>query len=672
MRPARSPTRIALVAWTLACLLAVGSLPSASAATHPLASVVPMGMSAGDVAALQQLGAPPAFASFWVGAWMAQYGWGGLDNALAQAKASGTTPLLYWYYWGDSISPACVESGCNGLSRAQWDAMTQTLVQRIQADMGGAPVYVVLENEFNKNGIDSSSYAPTFDGYLAAKAATLHTAAGVRVVLGYGGWGEGNWGLFPKAIAASDALGFQTMRASTGDTEASYRAAPDRIAQLLNVTQQIGGKGAFLYDLALSSYPDAYWAQVQAQTLANVTAREGEYASHGLQGIIYRSLHDDPGMSPANYYGYAEQHWGLRDTSDAAKPAWAAWLAAYAPVNHPPVASMTTSASGLTVAVDGSSSSDPDGDALAYAWSFGDGASATGATASHAYAASGTYTVTLTVSDGQASSSASATVTVQQPNRPPVASFAASGANLSWSFDASASSDPDGDALAYAWDFGDGATATGVGATHAYAAAGTYTVTLTATDTHGASASTTRAVTATSPPPPAPFAASFSPYGGNNWWVQATVGANQPLSSVCASVNGGACQPLSLRSWGAWAASFYVPTNAMVRFTATSATTGASITSLPYWWPSGTLAFTATFSPYGGNNWWVQTNVNASLPLAGVCASVNGGACQALQLQSWGAWAASFYVATGAKVTFTATSTDGQKVTSAAYKWPVK
>jgi hypothetical protein len=68
----------------------------------------------------------------------------------------------------------------------------------------------------------------------------------------------------------------------------------------------------------------------------------------------------------------------------------------------------------------------------------------------------------------------------------------------------------------------------------------------------------------------------------------------------------------------------------------------------------------------------VQAVANASQPLAGVCASVNGSACQALKLQSWGAWAASFYVPTGARVAFTATSTSGAKATSAAYSWPVK
>ncbi len=80
----------------------------------------------------------------------------------------------------------------------------------------------------------------------------------------------------------------------------------------------------------------------------------------------------------------------------------------------------------------------------------------------------------------------------------------------------------------------------------------------------------------------------------------------------------------------------------------------------------------ATFSPYGGNDWWVQTKVSADQPLASVCATVNGGACQALTLQSWGAWAASFFVPTGAKVVFKATNAAGAWAASSGYTWPVK
>ncbi len=81
-----------------------------------------------------------------------------------------------------------------------------------------------------------------------------------------------------------------------------------------------------------------------------------------------------------------------------------------APPNQNPVANFTTSASGLTVNVNGSTSTDPDGNPLTYAWTFGDGGVATGATASHPYAAAGSYTITLTVNDGKGGTNSKSTV----------------------------------------------------------------------------------------------------------------------------------------------------------------------------------------------------------------------------------------------------------------------
>lgn len=87
--------------------------------------------------------------------------------------------------------------------------------------------------------------------------------------------------------------------------------------------------------------------------------------------------------------------------------------------NVPPVAAFTSSVSGLTATVDGSTSSDTDGSIFEYSWSFGDGKSGTGAVATHSYASAGTYAVTLTVTDDDGATHAvSHPVTVTAPGGP--------------------------------------------------------------------------------------------------------------------------------------------------------------------------------------------------------------------------------------------------------------
>ena len=186
------------------------------------------------------------------------------------------------------------------------------------------------------------------------------------------------------------------------------------------------------------------------------------------------------------------------------------------------------------------------------------------------------------------------------------------------------------------------------------------------------------------PPPPPPsgdFDATFDAKGGNEWWVQVDVDANQALAGVDARANGGAWHALTLRSWGDWAGSFHVPDGSIVEFRARS-TSGESEISGGYVWPSGEPAtgdggdgggdgtFTATFDAKGGNEWWVQVGVDANQDLRGVDARANGGSWHALTLRDWGDWAGSFHVPDGSIVEFRATSTSGATITSQGYVWP--
>lgn len=134
------------------------------------------------------------------------------------------------------------------------------------------------------------------------------------------------------------------------------------------------------------------------------------------------------------------------------------------------------------------------------------------------------------------------------PNRPPVAAFSSTMADLTVSVDAAASSDPDGTITSYAWDWGDN-TAPGSGrlASHTYTAGGPYTITLLVTDDDGATQTTTEAVIAEDPPPPvAPFLIKDN-FGRTTTssWGSADIGGAWTVSggaSAAASVASGQAQ----------------------------------------------------------------------------------------------------------------------------------
>lgn len=207
--------------------------------------------------------------------------------------------------------------------------------------------------------------------------------------------------------------------------------------------------------------------------------------------------------------------------------------------NQSPTASFTTSANGMTVAVNGVASSDPDGSIASYSWNWGDGtAAATGATASHTYATPGDHTITLTVTDDRGAT-ATTTRQVTATHADPSASFTAAASGLRVDVDAAASAASDGATLSYAWNWGDGASGSGRTANHSYAAGGTYTITLTVTDSLGATATTTRELTVSQ----IAFAArdDFERTVTAGWGDADTGGTWSPMSgsAAVASVAGG-------------------------------------------------------------------------------------------------------------------------------------
>src|SRR5581483_1818258 len=376
------------------------------------------------------------------------------------------------------------------------------------------------------------------------------------------------------------------------------------------------------------------------------------------------------GVAPTHAYAAAGSYVVKLTVSDGSLTGSSSSTVTAVQPNRAPVAALSCSATDLTATCDGSASSDPDGDALSYAYDFGDGATGEGPQATHTYATAGNHTIVLTVSDGKLSSTARAVVSTKMPNRAPIAQAACSAVNLTATCDASGSSDPDGDALTYAWAFGDGATATGVRATHAYAAAGSHTIQLTVSDgklSSGASATVTAVQ-----PNRAPTAAMSVSGSGLSFGFDGRSSSDPDgdALSYLWSFGDGATATGAQATHAYAAGGSYTATLTVTDPSGATGRASAAVSAVAPPPPAPAAPFSADFANVKGNEWWVQADVSGSEAISAVCASVDGGACQALKLQSWGSWAAVVHAPTGSKVTFTATGASGRSDSSVAYDWP--
>jgi len=267
---------------------------------------------------------PMRFGVFWMGSWTQKYGWGYAEQHLANARARGITPVVHWWYWGDDISPDCVERGCNDRrqgvwkDRATWYRMTREFGDVIRRTMGGAEAIVIVESEFNKGGIEH--YEP-FDGYLLDQIVELHRVPGVKVIVGFGNWGLSNWARFDRSASAADLVGTQLLRSSVRDA-ATYHQAVDTLVSGAAHLNNTFRKPSFVIDLALSSYPSSEYEAHQAAVVTELFKRLGELKALGVSGMIWRAIVDDPTMDTSNYHGAAEQHWGVVRADGSEKPAF--------------------------------------------------------------------------------------------------------------------------------------------------------------------------------------------------------------------------------------------------------------------------------------------------------------------------------------------------------------
>jgi hypothetical protein len=276
-----------------------------------------------------QQGARLDLAQFWMGAWNEPGDqWGLAAQWARQVADAGSVPVAQWYYWAGDISPSCVSHGCwgHGVWKDQWhwNADAAKLADALHQGLHGRPGMVVLESEFNKQGVQT--WDP-FDAMLVRQASIFRAhAPEVKLVLGFGNWNPQYWPVFDQAAHAVDLVGFQTMRGATRDSYASYMGVVDSIQRAVVTLRADFGKPVVLYDLALSSFWEPQWAVNQNVAFQMLFARLPTLQAEGLRGVILRSLTDDPTMTTAEYYGWGERSMGLRHADGSWKPAMRTWL----------------------------------------------------------------------------------------------------------------------------------------------------------------------------------------------------------------------------------------------------------------------------------------------------------------------------------------------------------
>lgn len=290
----KAPTPLRLLAFGLAVGVVFAT---------PLAAAFGTGVDADSLTQMKNAGATPQYGQTWVGRWMQTYGWSGFESDLRNMKAAGVTPVVMWYYYGDSISPNCVEHGCDGRTKSEWDSMARTMATKAHAIMGSTKFHVVLEPEFQKNGIQ---HWETFDGYLENQARIIDgIATGAEIVVGFGHWG--GWERFDRAVAASDMVGFQVLRGSTRDSTTAAIDSASYMIRLANDLKANFGKPIMVFDFGIATYGG--WDWVQEKAIQNVIAKRSELDAAGIQVIVWRYVHDNDHSS--GYFGAAESSWGV-------------------------------------------------------------------------------------------------------------------------------------------------------------------------------------------------------------------------------------------------------------------------------------------------------------------------------------------------------------------------
>lgn len=342
---------------TAACVAATTVLGLVLIPALPATAVVDkigFGFPESQVDAVQAEGAKLTYSTMWaVGGNISA-----VDNSLAAADVDGTTPVVHWYYWGDSISTTCVDNYSSttvckdGRNRQKWNAGATALADTIHQYRPGRQTIVTLELEFHKSGLNA--YEP-LDGYLETQAILLKKYPGeVTVVLGWGEWAQDTtYAAYDRAQAASHWAGTQILYSCVRQGLTKYRSGvSDLIANAAKLKTKFG-KPVFVYDWAVSSYSEASsgdsaysstnpdfqcvndspltggYATEQKNVVGEIFSRKQELKNNDVAGLIFRALEDHSGRAIwdsdgdyADHHRIAERWFGFRHDG-VKKPAFA-------------------------------------------------------------------------------------------------------------------------------------------------------------------------------------------------------------------------------------------------------------------------------------------------------------------------------------------------------------
>lgn len=678
---------------SLALLLGGAGLTGTVGAQSGSGDTIGFGMDADSIRDQTSAGAKPDYGVMWIGPWTLSSGWGGPGDRMDQMRAQGVTPVIHFYYWGDDISPSCVENGCwsslhnTWKDQDGWQRLAKQLVDNLHKHMGGEEVIVVMETEFNKASLQD--YKP-FDKMLRDKTNYIKwNYNGAEMVLGLGNWRTDAWDVWTAAAAANDQIGIQAMRGSTKDSLSAYNSIYEATLAGAKKANSLFGKPVFITDVALSSYPEPEYREHQAKNLKKFFDGMDELKRAGVTAMVYRTWLDQPDKNLGNYYGQAERHWGMAWANGGWKPAASVWVdGVKAERSGSSSGSGSGSSSGgYTTSFSPASGSNEwwidvnvGGNPARVDVKINDGSwtrldkTSWGTWAKSLHAPEGSdvrfratnsagdraYSETFSWLKGTSSGSGSSGFE---------ASFKPASGSNEWWVDVNVGAKPEPTRVDVRVDGSSwirlDKTSWGTWAKSINAPKGS-SVEFRATSPDG---ERVRSETFTwlggSSSGGSSYSAKFEPArGSNEWWVDVNVGANPEPRRVDARVNGGSWERLDKTSWGTWAKSMNAPAGSSVEFRATSPD-GDRVRSEPFSW----LGFDADFSVRDrGNNWWAEVDVRTDEKLHRVHACI-GSDCKRLHETDWGTWARSFHIPSGSNVQFVATSTSGEKATSSTYKW---